>query len=300
MRALAILSLLALTACVGRPSLEDASLSTRELELEEFFDGTLTAEPHQDTGAMAPAGQAWSSVADLARWVHFLDDAFPPRDEPDDAPLCRASRREMQRIHTYVGSTMLAGQRLTTGYGYGLRIADSPTLGRIVAHAGGLPGYGSNMRWLSGRRLGAIALANGTYAPMSELTMRMLMLLDDAGAVSPVPQPTSSEVMDAAASLVSLLGNWRDDLIDDVADTVFADNVAPDESFGRRAAAARALVDACGGALEVLAVTPSGDAAATIDLAHPSGSPARVHFELAPTRPLRVQQYEITVPGSRD
>ena len=43
MRALAILSLLALTACVGRPSLEDASLSTRELELEEFFDGTLTA-----------------------------------------------------------------------------------------------------------------------------------------------------------------------------------------------------------------------------------------------------------------
>jgi hypothetical protein len=43
MRALAVLSLLALTACVGRPSLEDASLSTRELELEEFFDGTLTA-----------------------------------------------------------------------------------------------------------------------------------------------------------------------------------------------------------------------------------------------------------------
>lgn len=43
MRALAVLSLLALTACVGRPSLEDASLSTRQLELEEFFDGTLTA-----------------------------------------------------------------------------------------------------------------------------------------------------------------------------------------------------------------------------------------------------------------
>ena len=43
MRTLAVLSLLALTACVGRPSLEDASLSTRELELEEFFDGTLTA-----------------------------------------------------------------------------------------------------------------------------------------------------------------------------------------------------------------------------------------------------------------
>lgn len=32
-----------LAACAGKPSLEDASLSTRELELEEFFDGRLVA-----------------------------------------------------------------------------------------------------------------------------------------------------------------------------------------------------------------------------------------------------------------
>lgn len=39
--ALALIPLLA--ACAGKPSLEDASLSTRELELEEFFDGRLVA-----------------------------------------------------------------------------------------------------------------------------------------------------------------------------------------------------------------------------------------------------------------
>ena len=47
MRLSARLSLLALipalAACAGKPSLEDASLSTRELELEEFFDGRLVA-----------------------------------------------------------------------------------------------------------------------------------------------------------------------------------------------------------------------------------------------------------------
>ncbi len=32
-----------LAACTGKPSLTDASLSTRELELEEFFDGRLVA-----------------------------------------------------------------------------------------------------------------------------------------------------------------------------------------------------------------------------------------------------------------
>lgn len=36
-----VLALLA--ACTGKPSLQDASLSTRELELEEFFDGRLVA-----------------------------------------------------------------------------------------------------------------------------------------------------------------------------------------------------------------------------------------------------------------
>ena len=39
--ALALIPLLA--ACAGKPSLEDASLSTRELELETFFDGRLVA-----------------------------------------------------------------------------------------------------------------------------------------------------------------------------------------------------------------------------------------------------------------
>ena len=39
--ALALVPLLA--ACAGKPSLQDASLSTRELELEEFFDGRLVA-----------------------------------------------------------------------------------------------------------------------------------------------------------------------------------------------------------------------------------------------------------------
>lgn len=44
MRRLAALALIPiLAACAGKPSLEDASLSARELELEEFFDGRLVA-----------------------------------------------------------------------------------------------------------------------------------------------------------------------------------------------------------------------------------------------------------------
>ena len=41
--ALLLSALALLAACTGKPSLQDASLSTRELELEEFFDGRLVA-----------------------------------------------------------------------------------------------------------------------------------------------------------------------------------------------------------------------------------------------------------------
>ena len=41
--AMALVLIPLLAACTGKPALTDAALSTRELELEEFFDGRLVA-----------------------------------------------------------------------------------------------------------------------------------------------------------------------------------------------------------------------------------------------------------------
>ena len=43
MRHLILAAVLLLAACAGRPELDDPSLSDRQLNLEEFFDGTLVA-----------------------------------------------------------------------------------------------------------------------------------------------------------------------------------------------------------------------------------------------------------------
>ena len=43
MRAILILCFGLLAACTGKPSLNDASLSTRQLNIEQFFDGDLVA-----------------------------------------------------------------------------------------------------------------------------------------------------------------------------------------------------------------------------------------------------------------
>src|SRR5436190_531385 len=41
------------------------------------WHGTLREEPRHDAGAMAPAGQLWSTSADLVKWAAFLADPQP-------------------------------------------------------------------------------------------------------------------------------------------------------------------------------------------------------------------------------
>ena len=162
-------------------------------------------------GGFAAIGGLWSTVHDVARWVGFLADAFPPRDEQDDGPLCRASRREMQQVHRARRSTFdTAANRLDAGgYGYGLVVTHDLRFGHIVSHSGGLPGFGSDMRWLPDRDFGVVALANLTYAPMRAMTGDLLEHLDDHGELPPPHAIPLSEALDAACGgLERLLGDW--------------------------------------------------------------------------------------------
>ena len=48
------------------------------------YAGTLVEEPSTDTGAMAPAGQVWSTITDLAAYAAFLLDGHPDVLSADD------------------------------------------------------------------------------------------------------------------------------------------------------------------------------------------------------------------------
>lgn len=247
----------------------------------------LDEHPPLGDGEIAPMGGLWTTVADLSRWVAWLERANTLPDEPDAIGLSVASRREMQRIQTYIGNTAIAGRTTPAGYGFGLNVRDDPTLGMVVAHAGGLPGYGSNMRWLSGRGVGAIALGNITYAPMSEMTMRMLDLVHTHGSVPPTA-PVAAPLLDAAASrLVTLVNAWDDE----AALELFADNVALDEPFLRRASAAARLIE-LHGPLELVAVRPEVTTRGTLDV-RGSGDVFTITVELSPASGAAVQAYEI-------
>jgi CubicO group peptidase (beta-lactamase class C family) len=249
-------------------------------------------------GAIAPMGGLWSCVVDLARWVAWLADAFPARDDPDTGPLRRASRREMQQVHRAFATTQTPaggeGDEATPeridggGYGFGLFVTHDARFGHFVAHSGGLPGYGSNMRWLPGRGIGVIALGNSTYTPMSMMARRMLEVIDDHGLVPTAPCQPSAALVDAAQRLAALLSSWTDAS----ANELFADNVALDDSFSRRARRAGELASVHGAlAVEaVAAVTPMRGRAT---MRHVDGTERQVDLELSPLVPTRLQLYEV-------
>ena len=104
--------------------------------------GVLADEPHTDTGAMAPAGQLWSTVADLAVWATVLAGRRPD-------VLAPTSLAEM------------ATPRLDEGYGLGLRLVDVDGR-RLVGHTGSMPGFLASLFVDPDTGDGSVVLANGT------------------------------------------------------------------------------------------------------------------------------------------
>jgi CubicO group peptidase (beta-lactamase class C family) len=199
-------------------------------------------------GAFAPMGGVFSCVADLARWVGGFAGAFPP-GEPGAGgahPLARATRREMQLPQ--VGLVPPAAERLPgdpaaggpESYGFGLFVEEHPVHGRIVSHSGGYPGFGSNMCWHPGTGIGAIVLANGTYAPAPVLAARLLTAMigpapparaaGRAAAYPAAPAGPWPATLAAQREANKLLYHWNDAR----ADRLFSENVALDEPYPER------------------------------------------------------------------
>jgi len=113
------------------------------------YSAELCPEPATDTRAMAPAGQVWSTVLDLATFADFLIAG-------NDQVLRRGSLEEMA---TPQAGT--ANDGLSSGYGLGLRMVPGGS-GVLVGHTGSMPGFQACLLVDRPRRVGAVVLANST------------------------------------------------------------------------------------------------------------------------------------------
>jgi hypothetical protein len=198
----------------------------------------------------------------------------------------------MQRVHCAYAEPILreedgAVRQVGIGYGMGVVIAHHRQLGTVAMHSGGLPGYGSNMRWLIDGSVGVVTMANVTYAPMADLAYRVLQVIHDHGGIAAATVPVSAELRAAIDALVAMVESWDDERID----ALFADNVGPDESFDRRRAACEGL--GIGAPLRVEQIVASSAAEADVTLTDGMHQ-WTLRMLLSPEHPTRVQWYEIS------
>ncbi len=199
-------------------------------------DAQWKAEALLPTGGdVAAFAGLFTSVRDLARWVALFQSAWPPRDEPEQGPLARSSLREMQQIwRTYdptVSVPALGAPPVIEagGYGYGLSIQQNGQW-TSVGHGGGLPGFGSHMRWAPTYGVGVVGVANLTYGAVSIACSKALETLIGPTGVKPYTLPVAPALAAARADVLQLLENWDDALVT----TRFADNFFLDRDVAHR------------------------------------------------------------------
>ncbi|WP_406400964.1 beta-lactamase family protein [Streptomyces sp. NBC_00879] len=153
----------------------------------------MLPEPSEDLGLMAPAGQLWSTAADLCRFAAFLA-------EGDERVLSAASVREMR-----TPSVPAEAGEWDSTYGLGMQIVrkDGRTL---VGHTGSLPGFLAGL-WVSvDDGIAAVALANATSGPLAAaVAADLLRIVAEAEPRIPEPWRPLPEVDHA---LLELTGPW--------------------------------------------------------------------------------------------
>ena len=252
-------------------------------------------EPQLSNGSFGSMGGMLTSLRDLSRYVGVFLSAWPPHDGPEDAPIRRASLREMQQVWRFAPARAArdaagALQLNAGGYAYGLRVAQSCRFLHIVSHTGGLPGFGSIMLWLPDYGAGIVAFGNVTYTSWTRAaTAAMEAFVDRAGLKprQPAPSPALTEARDAVSRLVS---HWDDAL----ADRIAAENLFLDRAKERRHAEIerlRASVGACRQDARPFDVVENALRGRwTLDC---EKGKLEVAITLAPTMPPRVQFMEM-------
>ena len=157
------------------------------------FADMLLREPTPDAGAMAPAGQLWSTVNDLARWTAFLGGHSEPVLSPDTVAEMR------------IPATVDEGDVWAMGFGLGIQLFRQGGK-RLAGHTGSMPGFLASAMIDPATGTGALAMANTTSgAAIPGLVVELISILDEREPAMPAewqPAPTDPD-------LLALTGLWH-------------------------------------------------------------------------------------------
>ncbi len=154
----------------------------------------LLPEPEHDAGAMAPAGQLWTTVADLAMFARFLSGGGPDLIAPET----------LAQMREPVVVAEQPGQPWTAAYGLGLQLWNAGGV-RYYGHTGSMPGFVALLQITDAPGADSVIVTcNSTTGFGRSLGTDLLRILADAEPYSPpewFPAPVSDDVL-------AMLGPW--------------------------------------------------------------------------------------------
>jgi CubicO group peptidase (beta-lactamase class C family) len=154
----------------------------------------LLPEPEHDAGAMAAAGQLWSTAADMARFAAFLLG--------DTADVLAPATLEEMTEPALVDYSRLPW----TAYGLGLQVFDADDDQRIVGHSGSMPGFLAALVVAPHDRVAVVALANSTAGLDFTLCGDLIEIVRTC---EPAIVPEWSPAREVDPELLGLLGTWH-------------------------------------------------------------------------------------------
>src|SRR5688572_709538 len=184
-------------------------------------DGTYAEEPPLPHGVFGAMGGLLTTATDMGRYVAFHLAAWPPRDDPEKGPVNRASVREMAHLWTPANLNARVNngalQASQSGYGYGLRITADCRFERIVAHGGGLPGFGSQMQWLPDYGVGMFAMTTLTYSGPAAAISASWDAMAKTGGLRPREWTATARQIEMRDHVFSIWKNWNDTEVQKIA-----------------------------------------------------------------------------------
>ena len=251
-------------------------------------DGTYLEEPPLAQGVFGSAGGLLTDAQDLGRYVAFHLSAWPPRDAPDDGPVRRSSVREMSHLWTPANLNVRRQggvlQATESGYGYGLRVSIDCRFEHIVAHGGGLPGFGSYMAWLPDYGVGIFAMATLTYSGPSEPINHAWDVMLRSAGLQRREVPASPLLTEMRGHIISLWKHWDDA----EAKQISAMNFLIDARASQRRAEIQKLKDEVGECADAGPVIAENWLRGQFNLTCTHGT-VGAFFTLSPTHPPAIQ-----------
>lgn len=262
-------------------------------------NGTFSEEAPLPHGVFGAMGGLLTTANDMGRYVAFQLSAWPPRDEAEAGPVNRASVREMAQMWTpaNLASQVRDGksQASMSGYGFGLRVSMDCRFGHIVAHGGGLPGFGSHMVWLPEYGVGIFSMTTLTYSGPGDTASDAFNALLQTGALRKRDWTPTARQVEIAGRLRRMWDRWDEaDVREYAAMNFFLDAPSPEREA--ELAALKRDVGAC---------TTAGPFRAEnwmrgqFNLTCERGT-VGVFFTLAPTEPAALQHLSFRKLASPD